>query len=477
MSFMRYNAVFLLGITTFSGAIAFGDSAHAAAPRSLNAEVRVIVKLKSVKNSNSGAQKIQSESVLSKRYGSRVSDSLRILETTTASEAAEALFALSSDPTVEYAELDQVISVEMGRKKKRPTTPPPTPAPPPSGSAVTLPAVPNTLNFPSDTKLSEQWSVIPSKFSGSSYGINVYPLWQRAVTGSSNIVVAIVDTGIDHSHPDLSARIFHNAGEAGALAKNGIDDDHNGFVDDYTGWRFDSDAGDGNDASDDHTHGTHVSGIISAQSNNSAGMAGISWGSRLLPVRALDASGSGYLSDAVRGIQYATAMGAKIINISWGAGSSSQALKDAIGSARAKGILVVAAAGNDGVDTDVEGHYPSALDLDNIISVAATNRTGYLESFSNFGVKTVDITAPGRTILSTLPGGGYGTMSGTSMATPMISGVAALIWSGNPNLTIAQVRDRIFKCSTILPRTTDRSRIASGGIVNAWNAYHQQNCR
>jgi subtilisin family serine protease len=243
-------------------------------------------------------------------------------------------------------------------------------------------------------------------------------------TGSPDVTVAVIDTGVDVSHPDLAANVWVNEGENCAGCRtNGLDDDGNGYVDDWRGWDFAN--GDSN-PTDDNGHGTHVAGTIAAAGNNGLGVAGVTWSSRIMPLKFLGADGSGTTADAISAILYARAKGVPILNNSWGGGEFSQALLDAIGQADASGELFVAAAGNDFTNTDVEPFYPSSYDVPNILSVEAIDQFDRKAWFSNYGARTVDLGAPGTNIYSTWRGGTYRFADGTSMATPEVSGSAAL---------------------------------------------------
>ena len=220
--------------------------------------------------------------------------------------------------------------------------------------------------------------------------------WDIA-TGSSDIIIAVIDSGVDYNHQDLSVNIWSNTGE---IADNGIDDDGNGYVDDVRGWDFVN--GD-NDPIDSNDHGTHVAGTIAAKGNNTTGIMGVCWTAKIMPLRFLNAFGSGSSADAISAINYARGNGAKIINASYGSIDYSQSEKDAISIAGSAGILFVAAAGNDGTDNDTTHHYPSDYDLSNMISVTATDQDDALCSFSNYGAVSVDVGAPGENIYSTRP--------------------------------------------------------------------------
>lgn len=289
--------------------------------------------------------------------------------------------------------------------------------------------------------------------------------WSQT-TGSSDTAVAVIDTGVDISHPDLENNIWTNPDE---VAGNNKDDDGNGYVDDVHGWDFYNEDKTVYDSGDGDTHGTHVAGTIAAEGNNDIGVTGINWRASIMPLKFLGPKG-GYTSDAVEAIDYAVAEGAMISNNSWGGGGKSQALQDAISRADAAGHLFVAAAGNggsDGVgdDNDVAPAYPASYTNSNIISVAATDASDGLASFSNFGEESVDLGAPGVGILSTLPGNTYGSYSGTSMATPHVAGVAALIKSQSPSMDDAQLKTQILETAEQKPSL--QGKTVTGGRLNA----------
>src|SRR5919204_2591314 len=252
----------------------------------------------------------------------------------------------------------------------------------------------------------------------------------NVTTGSSAVTVAVIDTGIDYSHPDLAGAIWINPGEnCSGCRTDGIDNDGNGYVDDWRGWDFVN--GD-NAPFDDQGHGTHVAGTIGATGNNGIGVTGVNWNVRLMPLKFLNAAGSGTTADAVSATLYAAARGADVMNNSWGGDDYSQALADAIAVADAHNSLYVAAAGNDGTDNDTVPTYPASYDLPNVVTVAATDNRDGLAWFSNIGKRSVDLGAPGVNIYSTYPGNQYQYLSGTSMAAPHVSGAAALVKAAFP---------------------------------------------
>lgn len=252
--------------------------------------------------------------------------------------------------------------------------------------------------------------------------------------GSKQVVIAVIDTGIDINHEDLRNNLWKNQGEVGLDAKgrnkenNGIDDDQNGFIDDVYGWNFVSR---NNKLDDNHGHGTHIAGIIGAEASNKKGISGISPQVSLMILKYFDPKvpGTDNLENTISAIRYAVKMGAHIINYSGGGTSYSQDEYDAVALAEKKGILFVAAAGNEYSNSDQNHYYPADYGLKNIISVTAIDPTTEVLNSSNYGVLTVDIAAPGQNILSCLPNNSYGLMTGTSQATAFVSGAAALVMS------------------------------------------------
>jgi len=321
---------------------------------------------------------------------------------------------------------------------------------------------------PNDSSYSQLWGVNNSGQTGGTSDVDIdAPEAWDIETGSNTIVVGVVDTGIDYSHPDIAANMWVNTGE---IAGNGIDDDGNGYIDDLHGMNA---VNDGGNPYDDNSHGTHVAGTIGGVGNNGTGVAGVNWNVKLMGLKFLNGSGSGSTSDAIEAIEYAVLMkqrgvNIKVLNNSWGGGGFSFPLEAAIQAANDAGILFVVAAGNSSNNNDVSPTYPANYDIANVMSVAAIDHNGNLASFSNYGETTVDLAAPGVNILSTVPGGGYQVFSGTSMASPHVAGVAALVLAQYPSLSVADLRYRLQQ--TVKPLVQLQGLMAHAGTVSALNS-------
>lgn len=317
------------------------------------------------------------------------------------------------------------------------------------------PAEPATITGrPADPNIAMNW------------GLNYIAASQAwlGVPNDKPIIVAIIDTGCDINHPDLDRSIWNNPGETGIApdgsdkASNGVDDDGNGFVDDAHGWDFVSNSP---ALMDEHGHGTHIAGIIGAKD-------GVAPRVSLMILKYYDAETGGLdnLANTVRAIHYAVDMGANIINYSGGGILRNRLEEEAIKYAASKGVLVIAAAGNEGVNSDFFPFYPADYDLPNIISVGAIDRTGALLNVSNYGQGSVDIAAPGKNIYSTLPGGRYGYMTGTSQATAFVSGVAALMMAKDESLKQPEaLKHRLMSSGRSLASL--KGKIGSGQLLNA----------
>ncbi|MEG0771839.1 S8 family serine peptidase [Clostridium sp.] len=288
-----------------------------------------------------------------------------------------------------------------------------------------------------------------------SVDINVEAAWDK-ITMNSDVVVGVVDTGIDYNHEDLSKNIWTNTNE---VPDNDVDDDNNGYVDDYYGWDF---INNDSDPYDDNGHGTHISGTIAAE-NNGIGVIGVAPMVKVMALKVADKYGNLYKDEVIDAINYGLSKGVRIFNCSFSGVDFSQSEYDTMKNANA---LFISASGNEGVNTDYIDNYPANYDLPNIISVGAIDKLGNLSSFSNYGLKSVDIVAPGSYILSTMPKG-YGYYDGTSMAAPHVTGIAALALSENPNLTPANIREYILATGTKLSQL--QGKISTAAIVDAGN--------
>jgi len=319
--------------------------------------------------------------------------------------------------------------------------------------------------LPNDPFFNEQWGLRNTGQLGGNAGGDIAATTAWDVSTGGNTTVAVIDTGIDYSHPDLDANIWRNTSEP----INGLDDDNDGFVDDVRGADF---ANGDSDPSDDAGHGTHVGGIIAAEGNNGTGVAGVNWNAKLMPLKFLDANGEGNTADAASAIDYAVSHGARVINASWGGPAFSQTLYEAVRRAAERDVIFVAAAGNEGHDADSAPDYPAAFDLPNVISVAASDRRDHLLPYSNYGRQTVDLAAPGDDIFSTVPtsidSSGYANYSGTSMAAPSVAGTVALYLGRSPEAPGSQARNAVLQATDSVPSLAGKT--ATGGRLDAAKA-------
>ena len=315
--------------------------------------------------------------------------------------------------------------------------------------------------IPNDPMFTQLYGLQNTGQTGGTAGADIHATQAWDVfTGSSSALIGIIDTGIDYNHPDLAANVWTNPGE---IPGNSVDDDNNGYVDDVHGYDFINNDG---DPFDDNGHGSHVAGTIGAVGDNGVGVVGVNWTVKMMGLKFLSSGGSGSTADAIEAVTYATMMGVRLTSNSWGGGGFSQGLLDAINAANTAGILFVAAAGNSGANTDTSPHYPSAYASPNIISVAATDHNDNLASFSNYGATTVDLAAPGVNILSTFPGNQYGSISGTSMATPHVSGALGLIFGRFPGIGHASAKNLLL--TFVDPKASLAGKCVTGGRLNAF---------
>ncbi|MBK7977514.1 MAG: S8 family serine peptidase [Deltaproteobacteria bacterium] len=409
------------------GALLCARGVHAkpAAPEYVKGEV--LVKFKAGVRASEVSSVIASEGAsVIKRYWINDVHRLKVQDT----EAAIA--SLSKNPLVQYAEPNHIV---------------------------------HTLATPNDPSYSLLYGMNNTGQTGGTADADIdAPEAWDVTTGSSSVLVGDIDTGLDYNHPDLAANVWTNPGE---VAGNGIDDDANGYVDDVHGINTITGSG---DPMDDNEHGTHTAGTIGAVGNNGVGVVGVAWNVKILPCKFLNAGGSGSIADATECLQYTTSKGVRLTSNSWGGGGYDQSFQDALTAAETAGILFIAAAGNAASNNDAVANYPSNYPNANVIAVAATDHNDALASFSSYGATTVDVAAPGVNTYSTVPVsmGSYASLSGTSMATPHVSGLAALIWSQNPSLTAAQVKSRILLTTEAKPGLA--GKVLTGGRINAYQA-------
>lgn len=304
---------------------------------------------------------------------------------------------------------------------------------------------------PNDPKFIDQWGLKNSGNPGAD--IHAVDAW-LTTRGKENVVVGVVDTGINFRHPDLALNIWSMPGRPDVHGYNAVTNTFDPTDDSFV------------------THGTHCAGIIGAHANNGQGVAGVNWNVRMMGVRFLDRNGSGSLEDVIEAMNFAIANGVKIINASWGGSQASNALRDVIVAAGQHGVLVVAAAGNESNNNDVTPMYPASYALDNIVSVAATTRNDTLADFSNSGVRTVLLAAPGAEIVSTYGTDGYMELDGTSMAAPHVTGAAALAVAFYGDLSPAALKEKLAQAVDVLPSLS--GRVKTGGRLNLAKLFSTQ---
>jgi subtilisin family serine protease len=457
MNHQRLRGALIISAIIIGTLFVFPTGAVASASNNLTSDApyvpgEVIVRYKNTTGTVAAAS---IESVQLSSLGAEVSDDfsaeglkgMQMLDVGDNISVTQAINELEKSSYVEYAEPNYIISLTL------PAQPVPAGAEPVGALAAS--------GAPNDPRFSEQWSLLNSGQSGGAAGsdINVIPAWDIS-KGSSSVVVAVIDTGVDYTHPDLAENIWTNPGE---IPNNGIDDDGNGYIDDIHGWDF---INNDNDPMDDNGHGTHCAGVVGAVGNNGVGTCGVNQKVKVMPLKFMGKDGNGDIAAALNAIAYARKMGANVISCSWGGTAKSQALGDAVS---ATNTLVVCAAGNSGTNNDVIQHYPSGFDYPQILSVAASSNSDGIPSYSNYGSVSVDVAAPGDGIISTYPtalGNQYMSMKGTSMAAPHVSGLAALLLSAKPGLTPSQLKEYIINNVDKVPAFSGKT--VSGGRIDAY---------
>jgi serine protease len=305
---------------------------------------------------------------------------------------------------------------------------------------------------PNDVRFDEQWALRNTGQNGGQFGsdVNASSAW-TTTTGSKATVIAVIDSGIDFTHPDLANNQWNNP----APSDRG----------DLHGWDFVEDSA---EIKDEQGHGTAVAGIIAAEGNNTVGVTGVMWRASLMSLRVLDNTGTGDIAGAVEAIDYAVAHGARVINLSWGTAAESVALKDAIGRANKGNVIVVCSAGNGGHDLNASAYYPASFALPNLVAVAATDNMDQLASWSNWGARNVSVAAPGTNILTTQMGGGYWNVTGTSAAAPVVAGIAGLLKTyrpfANTRLIARAISDSARQVASLA------GKVSSGGVASAAGA-------
>jgi subtilisin family serine protease len=399
----------------------------------------IIVKFKSGVNANIFLKKsgIISSGLTLKREIKLSYQSLNVLSVESDKSIEAALVSLKNNPDIVYAEPNYIYSIALMPKEKSVT-----------GKKLEKSAFAQySSELPDDPSFGQLWGIRNTgsnepkgKVGVEGADINALKAWD-ITRGSHAIRIAIIDTGVDFNHPDLIGNVD---------SENGFD-----FVHNIKG------------GMDDHGHGTHCAGTIGAVHDNKLGVAGVMAEVTIIPVKFLDSTGSGSLELAVKAIDYATELNVDLMSNSWGGGGRSEALFEAIKRASDKGIIFTAAAGNSNSNNDTIPSYPASYESPNIISVAALTAQNELANFSSFGRNTVNIAAPGHNILSTIKGGGYEVMSGTSMATPHVSGVLGLLLAHEGRLPHDVLKERLNM--TGVPVTSLRGKTQTGSRIDAYN--------
>lgn len=369
-----------------------------------------------------------------------------------------AILALKNNSDVEYAEPNYIYSIAVMPKEYART----------NKALEQSPFAEANATSPDDASFDKLWGLRNTgsnepqgKAGVEGADVNALKAWDLT-RGSHSVKIAVIDTGVDYNHPDLKGNVWVNAAELNGKA--GVDDDNNGFIDDVNGYDF---ANNDNDPMDGHGHGTHCSGTIGAVHNNKLGVAGVMADVTIVPIKFLGDDGSGTLEAAIKSIDYATTLNVDLMSNSWGGGGRSEALFEAIKRASDKGIIFTAAAGNSTSNNDATPSYPASYEAENVVSVAALTAQNDLAYFSSFGRTSVHIAAPGHNILSTVANGKYEIMSGTSMATPHVSGVLGLLLAKEGRLSHAVMKERLTFSG--VPVAALRGKTQTASRVDAYN--------
>ncbi|AUN98965.1 subtilase [Bacteriovorax stolpii] len=441
----------LLGLSTL--ALATGVSATEAK----HVPGEIVVKFKAGKSKNFlSAKTLSSLGIQGQRDIKLSYDTLSVLKVSADKSMESVIATLKNNPNVEFAEPNFIYSVNPIKEENVV-----------SKKLLKSPFTDFTAATPDDPSFGKLWGLrnTGSNEPNGSAGVegadvNALKAWD-ITKGSRAVRIAVIDTGVDYTHPDLKANMWVNTKE---IAGNGIDDDGNGFIDDVYGYDF---ANNDSNPMDGNGHGTHCSGTIGAVHDNKIGVSGVMSDVQIMAVKFLGDDGSGSLEGAIKAIDYATMMNVDLMSNSWGGGGRSEALLEAIKRASDKGIIFTAAAGNSSSNNDSSPSYPASYDTPNMVSVAATTAQNGLASFSSFGRNSVHIAAPGHNILSTVNGGGYDVYSGTSMATPHVSGVLGLLLAKEGRMPHSVMRERLTMTS--VPVTALRGKTQTAGRIDAYN--------
>lgn len=441
----------LLGLST----LAMTSSLMAGVAPHVQGEI--VVKFKAGKGKNFLANRANAQlGLIGKRDVKLSYGSISVLKVAENKSVESVISTLNQNPEIEFAEPNYIYSVNpiksgLGPVKKQ----------------LKSPFTDFTASLPDDADFGKLWGLRNTgsnepKGSAGIEGADVNALKAWDITkGSRAVRIAVIDTGVDYNHVDLKSNMWVNSKE---IAGNRIDDDKNGYIDDVYGYDF---ANNDSDPMDGNGHGTHCSGTIGAVHNNRTGVAGVMEDVTIMAIKFLGDDGSGSLEGAIKAIDYATMMNVDLMSNSWGGGGRSEALLEAITKASEKGIIFTAAAGNSSSNNDASPSYPASYDVPNMVSVAATTAQNTLASFSSYGRNTVHIGAPGHNILSTVPGGKYDVYSGTSMATPHVSGVLGLLLAKEGRMDHRALRARLTL--TGVPVAALRGKTVTASRIDAYN--------